>query len=168
MCLIAISFKTQIITDMKKIITIVAVALLSALAFSSCNKDKVDITNTILIRGSKLPVTIGIYAIYDDFVNFDMDAGPEASNLHGYGGFPKAWIGKTTQLSGDFFMSYNPMEGPSINPRIKSGTATITQLEPNKLHVLVDAVETDGVKFQINCVAYDETKINWDTFKYTK
>ena len=154
---------------MKRIITIVAIALVSALAFSSCTKDKTDeITNTILIRGAKLPVTMGMYAIYDDFVNFDMDAGAEASNLHGYGGFPKSYIGKTTQLSGQFFMSYNPMEGPSIDPVIKSGTVTITEVEPHKLHVVVDAVETSGDKFQINCAAYDETVINWDTFKYTK
>lgn len=153
---------------MKKIFAIVAIALVSALAFSSCTKEKTEITNTMQIRGAKLAVTMAMYAITDDFVNFDMDAGPEATQLHGYGGFPKAWIGKTTQLNGDFFMSYNPMEGASIDPVIKSGTVTITQVAANKLHIVVDAVETSGEKFQINCAAYDEFTIDWDTFKYGK
>ncbi len=156
---------------MKKIITLMTIALVGALSFTSCNKDKEEtdeITNTMEIRGSKLPVTMAIYAIYDDFVNFDMDAGKEESNLHGYGGFPKSYIGKTTQLKDEFFMSYNPMQGPSIDPVIKSGTVTVTQVSSNKLHVVVDAVETNGDKLLINCAVYDETKIDWNTFEYTK
>lgn len=154
---------------MKKILIIATIALAGVLAFSSCTKDETkEITNTMEIRGAKLPVNMAMYAPYDDFVNFDMDAGPEASNLHGYGGFPLSWIGKTTQLNGHFFMAYNPEEGPSINPEIKSGTVTIIQVATNKLHIIVDAVETNGDKLLINCAAYDETTIDWETFKYTK
>ena len=157
---------------MKKVFAIIAIAAIGALFFTSCNKggtkddEKTAITNTLNIRGSSLPVRMCIYAIYDEFVNFDIDAGSEDAGLHGYGGFPADWIGKTTQLSGPFFLSFNPMSGPSIDPEIKSGTVTITQLETGKLHVVVDAVETDGTKFALNSASYDETTIDWDKFKF--
>ena len=91
---------------MKKVFAIIAIAAIGALFFTSCNKggtkddEKTAITNTLNIRGSSLPVRMCIYAIYDEFVNFDIDAGSEDAGLHGYGGFPADWIGKTTQLSG--------------------------------------------------------------------
>ena len=150
---------------MKKILVILAVALASALAFTSCTKDKDNsqITNTLTIRGSKLAINMAMYAIYQDYVNF----GPEATQLHDYGGFPSSWIGKTTNLDGPFFMSFNPMEGPSIDPVIKSGTVTVTKLTDGRLHhVVVDAVETNGDKFLMNVGAYDETKIDWDNFNF--
>ena len=127
--------------------------------------------NVLVIRGSELPILISVYAIYEEegegYVNFDVDAGPdEDHNLHGYGGFDAAWIGKTTQLEGNFFLSFNPMEGPSIDPVIKSGTVTVTQVAEGKLRVEVDAVETNGEAFKLYCNSYDETKIDWDNFKY--
>ena len=131
---------------MKKLFIVLTIAIAGALAFTSCTKDKDNsqVTNTITIRGSKLAINMAMYAIYQEqgegYVNFDLDAGPEATQLHGYGGFPSSWIGKTTNLSGPFFMSFNPMEGPSIDPVIKSGTVTITKLTDGRLHVVVDAV----------------------------
>ena len=155
---------------MKKILAILAVALAAALAFTSCKKDDVA-SNTLTIRGAKLNVSTAIYAIVQDegqgFVNFDIDAGPEATQLHGYGGFPAEYIGKTTPLEGDFFLSFNPMSGPSIDPVIQSGTVTVTQVSGGKIHVKVDAVETNGEKFIMDCVAYDETQIDdWEHFQY--
>ena len=144
---------------MKKLFTILAITLAAAMAFTSCKKDEAD-TNVLIIRGSKLPVTISLYAIYQDQVNFDVDAGPEATNLHGYGGFPASWIGKTTQLNGNFFLSFNPMQGASIDPVIKSGTVTITQIDDAHIKVVVDATETNGQPLALNCIAYDETKVD--------
>jgi hypothetical protein len=158
---------------MKKVFAIIAISVLGVLLFTSCTKggtkedEKTAITNTLTIRGGSLPVRMCIFAIYDDNVNFDLDAGTEDAGLHGYGGFPASWIGKTTQLSGPFFMSFNPTSGErSIDPEIKSGTVTITQLETGKLHVVVDAIETNGDKFSLNTASYDETNIDWDNFTF--
>ena len=155
---------------MKKFFVILTVALVSALTFTSCTKDNAQITNTLTVRGAKLAVNMAMYAVYQEegegYVNFDLDAGPEATQLHGYGGFPSSWIGKTTNLSGAFFMSFNPMEGPSIDPVIKSGTVTVTKLTDGRLHVVVDAVETNGDKLLLNVGSYDETKIDWDNFNF--
>ena len=130
-------------------------------AVSGCDKeDEAAISNTMTIRGTTLKIDMALYALYDDYYNFDLDAGGE-NGLHGYGGFDAAWVGKTTDLKGPFFMSFNPMEGNSIDPVIKSGTVKITEVKGG-LHVLVDAVEENGDKLKINVLAEDETKINWE------
>ena len=148
---------------MKRFFSILAVALAFVAAFSSCKKDDEEekITNTITIRGTTLNIRMALYAKYDDFYNFDLDAGEEDSNLHGYGGFEASMVGKTTDLKDDFFMSFNPMSGPSIDPQIKSGTVKITEVEKG-LHIIVDAVEYSGDKFKINVLAEDEFKKVWD------
>ena len=153
----------QTFTEMKKIFSILAVALAFVAAFSSCKKEDEEekITNTITIRGATLNIRMALYAKYDDFYNFDLDAGEEDSNLHGYGGFEASMVGKTTDLKGQFFMSFNPMSGNSIVPQIKSGTVKITEVEKG-LHIVVDAVEESGDKFKINVLAEDEFKKVWD------
>jgi len=103
---------------------------------------------------------MALYAKYDDFYNFDLDAGGE-NGIHGYGGFEASMVGKTTALSGPFFMSFNPMSGPSINPVIKSGTVKITEVEKG-LHIVVDAVEENGEALKMNVLAEDEFKKVWD------
>ena len=133
-------------------------------AVSGCDKDKDNenaITNTITIRGATLKVDLAMYHLYNDYYNFDLDTVGE-NGLHGYGGFDAAWVGKTTDLKGPFFLSFNPMEGNSIDPVIKSGTVKITEVEGG-LHVLVDAVEENGEKFKMDVLAEDETKIDWDS-----
>lgn len=138
-------------------------------AVSGCDKgDKEDgtISNTLTIRGTTLNVRIALYQLYEDeeggFYNFDVDAGSPDNGLHGYGGFDAAWVGKTTDLKGPFFLSFNPQQGGhSIDPVIKSGTVKITEVKGG-LHVLVDAVEENGDKFKLDVLAEDETKINWE------
>ena len=147
---------------MRKFFSILAVALAFAAVFSSCNKEEDDeITNTITVRGATLKINMALYAKYDDFYNFDLDAGGE-NGIHGYGGFDASLVGKTTDLRGPFFMSFNPMSGAaSIDPVIKSGTVKITEVEKG-LHIVVDAVEESGDKFKINVLAEDEFKKVWD------
>lgn len=148
---------------MKKILSILAVAIAFMAAFSSCKKDKEEdtITNTITVRGATLKVDMALYAKYDDIYNFDLDAGGE-NGIHGYGGFEAEMVGKTTPLKGPFFMSFNPMSGAaSIDPVIKSGTVKITEVE-NGLHIVVDAVEESGDAFKMNVLAEDEFKKVWD------
>ena len=135
-------------------------------AVSGCDKeDEGAISNTLTIRGTTLNVRIALYALYEGedggYYNFDVDAGDPDTGLHGYGGFDAAWVGKTTDLKGPFFLSFNPMEGNSIDPVIKSGTVKITEVKGG-LHVLVDAVEENGDKFKMDVLAEDETKINWE------
>ena len=149
---------------MKKLFSILLGLVCAAglvFAVSGCDKeDEAAISNTMTIRGTTLKIDMALYALYDDYYNFDLDAGGE-NGLHGYGGFDAAWVGKTTDLKGPFFMSFNPMEGNSIDPVIKSGTVKITKVEGG-LHVLVDAVEENGDKLKINVLAEDEFTKKWD------
>ncbi len=147
---------------MKKLFRILVVALAVVTAFSSCQKDEEEITNTLTVRGSTLKIRMALYAKYEDYYNFDLDAGGEDSGLHGYGGFDASWVGKTTDLKGRFFMSFNPQAGgSSIDPVIKSGTVSITEVKGG-LHVVVDAIEEGGEKLKLNVLAEDETKKVWD------
>lgn len=154
---------------MKKLFSIILGLVCAAgLVFtvSGCNKEDAKISNTLTIRGTTLNVRIALYQLYEDqeggYYNFDVDAGSPDNGLHGYGGFDAAWVGKTTDLKGPFFMSFNPQDGGrSIDPVIKSGTVKITEVEGG-LHVLVDAVEESGDKFKLDVLAEDETKINWE------
>ena len=158
---------------MKKLFSIILGLVCAAglvFAVSGCDKDNENedgtISNTLTIRGTTLNVRIALYQLYEDqeggFYNFDVDAGSPDNGLHGYGGFDAAWVGKTTDLKGPFFMSFNPQQGGhSIDPVIKSGTVKITEVEGG-LHVLVDAVEESGDKFKLDVLAEDETKINWE------
>ena len=136
-------------------------------AVSGCDKeDEGAISNTLTIRGTTLNVRIALYQLYEEegggYYNFDVDAGSPDNGLHGYGGFDAAWVGKTTDLKGPFFLSFNPQDGGnSIDPVIKSGTVKITEVKGG-LHVLVDAVEESGDKFKLDVLAEDETKINWE------
>ena len=145
---------------MRKLFGILAIMLAFAAAFSSCKKEDPEITNTLTIRGTTLTINMALFAKYDDFYNFDLDAGGD-NGLHGYGGFPAEYVGKTTDLKGPFFMSFNPMTGNSIDPVIKSGTVKITEVEKG-LHIIVDAVEEGGDKFKMNVLAEDEFKKQWD------
>lgn len=134
---------------------------------SGCKpEDEGGISNTLTIRGTTLNVRIALYQLYEDeegaYYNFDVDAGSPDNGLHGYGGFDAAWVGKTTNLKGEFFLSFNPQSGGhSIDPVIKSGTVKITEVKGG-LHVLVDAVEENGDKLKLDVLAEDETKINWE------
>lgn len=150
---------------MKKLFSIILGLVCAAglvFAISGCKpEDEGGISNTLTIRGTTLKVNMALYALYDDYYNFDMDAGGE-DGLHGYGGFDAAWVGKTTDLKGAFFMSFNPQNGGnSIDPVIKSGTVKITKVEGG-LHVLVNAVEESGDKLKIDVLAEDEFTKQWD------
>ena len=106
-----------------------------------------SVSNTLTLRGSTLNITSALYFRN----NLDFFAGEE-NEIKGFGTFESDWVGKTTVLWGPFFMSFNPMEGNSIVPVIKTGTVKITEME-DVLHVLVDAVEEDGQKFKIDVLA---------------
>ena len=150
---------------MKKLLVFAALLLAFSVAFISCNKDDDEITNTMLIRGTKLPIGQGLYQFYQDqdggYYNLDVETTMKDDNLHGYGGFPASYVGKTTDLKGAFFLSFNPMTGNSIDPVIKSGTVKIKEVKGG-LHIIVDCVETNGDKFTMNFLAEDETKKVWD------
>lgn len=155
---------------MKKLFSmILGLVCAAGLVFSvsGCTpEDEGGISNTLTIRGTTLNVRIALYQLYEDeegaYYNFDVDAGSPDNGLHGYGGFDAAWVGKTTNLKGEFFMSFNPQDGGhSIDPVIKSGTVKITEVKGG-LHVLVDAVEENGDKLKLDVLAEDETKINWE------
>ena len=141
---------------MKKFFSILVVALVAIAAFStvSCKKeDDSKVTNTMTVRGSTYKIVHAICAIQNGFVHMDVDT--ENGVLHGYGGFEEELIGKTTDFKGkDFFLSFNPQSGPSIDPVIKSGTVKITKVEGG-LNVKVDCVEDGFGAFTMDFFAED-------------
>ena len=141
---------------MKKFFSILVVALVAIAAFStvSCKmEDDSKVTNTMTVRGSTYKIVHAICAIQNGFVHMDVDT--ENGVLHGYGGFEEELIGKTTDFKGkDFFLSFNPQSGPSIDPVIKSGTCKITEVSGG-LNLIVDAVEQGGDKFKMSVFLED-------------
>lgn len=123
------------------------------------NETTDGITNTMTIRGANLEIDFAIYFGDEKVTNIDVDTKGEMEKLHGHGYFDSAWIGKTTDLQGEFFLSFNPMTGSSIDPEIKSGTIKINKVEKG-LHIIVDAVETSGEAFKMNFLAEDEESFN--------
>ena len=131
-----------------------AIALAFMAAFSSCTNDDDEETasNTMLLRGTTYKIVHVQCGVSDDFVNVDVDT--EEGVLHGHGGFPASYIGKTTDLEKNFFLSFNPQSGSSIDPVIKSGTVKVTK-SGKIIHVVVDATEDSGQKFTMNFEAED-------------
>ena len=142
----------QTFTEMKKFFRILAVALAFVAAFSSCKKEEDTISNTMTVRGQTYEIVHAICANMQGFCNVDVDT--EGGVLHGHGGFESSLIGKTTDLKGDFFLSFNPQQGPSIDPVIKSGTCKITEVKGG-LNLIVDAVEQGGDKFKMSVFLED-------------
>ena len=137
---------------MRKLFSILAIALAFVAVFSSCKKEEDTISNTMTVRGQSYKIVHAICANQQGFCHVDVDT--EGGTLHGYGGFESSLIGKTTDLKGDFFLSFNPMSGPSIDPVIKSGTCKITEVKGG-LNLIVDAVEQGGDKFKMSVFLED-------------
>lgn len=131
---------------MKKILFLALAAFMS-MALLSCNKEDDAVTNTMTVRGQDYKIVHAICANMNGYCRVDIDT--EGSALHGYGGFDSSMIGKTTDLKGVFFLSFNPMSGSSIDPDIKSGTCKITEVKDG-LNLVVDAVEQGGKKFKMS------------------
>ena len=134
-------------------------------AVSGCDKEGENegtITNTMVLAGTTYEFELVMYHEGHggpDFYHLDCET--KNSVYHGHGEFPKSWVGKTTNLEkGEFFEEFNPQEGSSYKPNIKSGTIKITETEKG-LHIVVDAVETSGDAFKMNVLAEDESKIDW-------
>ena len=136
---------------MKKIL-LLALVVLGTIAAVSCNKEDDKITNKMVLRGQTYTFVHAICANMQGFVHVDLDT--KGGVLHGYGGFESSLIGKTTDLKGGFFLSFNPQEGPSIDPQIKSGTVTVKEVDKG-LHIKVDAVEEGGEKFTMDVYTED-------------
>jgi hypothetical protein len=139
---------------MRKLFSILAIALVAVAVFSSCNKEE-NVTNKMTLRGHTYSIEHAICGNFQGFYNLDVDTTGGDDNIHGYGGFDAEWVGKTTNLSGPFFLSFNPMSGPSIDPVIKSGTVKITETKGG-LNIKVDCVETTGDKFTMDFFAEDK------------
>ncbi len=145
---------------MKKFL-LFAVALVT-LTLVSCSDDDDDagseITNTMLLRGQTYPIEMALYFAVDNGQFYNLDCDTKGGSLHGYGGFDGSMVGKTTQLNGRFFLSFNPQSGPSIDPVIESGTVTIKKVSDG-LFILVDCKEEGGQKFTMNFLAKDENAL---------
>ena len=130
-------------------------------AVSGCDKeDEAAISNTMTLDGTTYEFEAVIYHeghMSADYYHLDCDT--KNSTLHGHGEFLKSWVGKTTDLKGEFFEEFNPQSGDSYIPNIKSGTIKITKTEKG-LHIIVDATETSGKAFKMNVLAEDEESFN--------
>ena len=137
---------------MRKLFSILVIALAFVAVFSSCTKEEDEITNTMTLRGQTYKIVHAIGANFDGFYSVDVDT--EGEGLHGYGGFEASMVGKTTDMKGDFFLSFNPMSGNSIDPQIKSGTCKITEVKGG-VNLIVDCVEVGGDKFKMSVFLQD-------------
>lgn len=136
---------------MKKILFLALAAFMS-MALLSCSKEGDAVTNTMTVRGQNYKIVHAICANMDGYCHIDLDT--QGDGLHGYGGCDASMIGKTTDLKGDFFLSFNPMSGNSIDPVIKSGTCKMTEVKGG-INMVVDAVEESGDKFKISVFLQD-------------
>ena len=139
-----------------------AVALFT-LTFVSCGDDEEEggeITNTMLLRGQTYPIEMALFFAEQGGQFYNLDCDTKGGTLHGYGGFEGSLIGKTTPLPGPFYLSFNPQQGRSIDPVIKSGSVTIKEVKDG-LFILVDCVEESGEKFMMNFLAKDEEKMRY-------
>ena len=137
---------------MRKLFSILAIALAFVAVFSSCKKEEATVSNTMTVRGQTYKIVHAICANMQGFCNVDVDT--EDGVLHGYGGFESSMIGKTTDLKGNFFLSFNPQQGPSIDPVIKSGTCKVIEVEGG-FNLIVDAVEQGGDTFKMSVFLKD-------------
>lgn len=138
---------------MRKLFSILAIALAFVAVFSSCKKEDEEVTNTMTLRGQNYTFVHAICANFGGAYRVDVDTAGEYG-LHGFGEFEASMVGKTTDLKGDFFLSFNPMSGNSIDPQIKSGTCKITEAKGG-LNLIVDAVEQGGDKFKMSVFLED-------------
>lgn len=137
---------------------------LFSLTLVACSSDDDDdnggggITNTMVLRGNTYPIEMAMFFAQEGGQFYNLDCDTQGGTLHGYGGFEGSLVGKTTQLSGRFFLSFNPQSGASIDPDIASGTVTIKTVSDG-LHIVVDCKEKSGDKFTMNFLARDESKM---------
>ena len=125
-------------------------------AVSGCDKEDGEATNTMTLRGETYEIVQSVCFTAGDMVH--VDATTKNGVLHGFGEMPASWVGKTTNLKGEFFQSFNPQEGSSYELDIKSGTIKVSKTEKG-LHIIVDAVETVGKKeyaFKMNYLSEEE------------
>ena len=125
-------------------------------AVSGCDKEDGEATNTMTFRGETYEIVQSVCFTAGDMVH--IDATTKDGVLHGHGECPASWVGKTTDLKGEFFQEFNPQEGASYVPNIKSGTIKISKTEKG-LHIIVDAVETvdkKEYKFKMNYLSEEE------------
>ena len=147
---------------MKKLFSIILGLVCAAglvFAVSGCDKEDGEATNTMTLRGNTFSIDYALFTDHGEITRLHVHT-PGDEGLSGFGEVPSSWIGKTTKLEGEFFLSFNPQSGAaSIDPEIKSGTVKITKVE-KKLHVVVDAVEESGDKFKMDYLAEDEESFN--------
>ena len=143
-----------------------AVALFT-LTFVSCGDDEeedgieninTEITNTMVLRGQTYPIESALFFLDEENQFYNLDCDTKGGTLHGYGGFSGSLVGKTSALPGAFYLSFNPQQGRSIEPKIASGSVTIKEVKDG-LFILVDCKEESGEKFMMNFLAQDEQKM---------
>jgi len=137
---------------MKKIIGILVLALAFIAVFSACNKEEETITNTIETGGNTYKIVYSACGLFGGAYHMDCDT---ENGIHGHGEFPASYVGKTTDLKGDFFLEFNPQSGPSFIPKIKSGTVTVKEADKG-FNITVDAVENGGGKFKMSVYTEDK------------
>lgn len=141
---------------MKKIL-LVAFALVTALAISSCNKEEADITNTLKYDGKTYKVDFEAHVDPNNFFDSDIHF-LEESDLE------QAWsmmwaAGKVGSFTlpakeEDFLLTKNTY--PNYEIVFKSGTAKSWVDDNNHLCLVVDGVTTDNKKLKLNVKSTNE------------
>ncbi len=141
---------------MKRFI-LIATALFAVFALSSCNKDDMDITNTLTLGKTVYKVDFGAYVsdgLFDSDIHFLEDSDLEEA-------WGMMWaVGKvgTFDLPADetdFLLTKNTY--PNYGVDFKSGTAK-SWIADKHLCLVVNGVLTDGKKFKLSVRSENESE----------
>ena len=142
---------------MKKLLIIVT-AFFAALAISSCDKNNLDITNTLTLGKKVYKVDFGAYVDKDGRYDSDIHFLEESELEQAWG---MMWaVGKVGTYSlpaneEDFILTKNTY--PNYNIEFKSGTST-SWIEDKRVCLVVDGVLTDGTKFRLSVKSENESQ----------
>ncbi len=149
---------------MKRILLALA-ACMTALSCSVTLDDTID--NTLVVGGETYYNVLPLYAVQDGYVHIDINHPSGGDDIHGYGGFSSAAIGRTINAANEsdadkaLLMSFNFLTGAYYDMVLVSGTQSV-QRDGNDLIVRIDGRDANGKRFYLNAYVYDEMEF-WAT-----
>jgi len=117
--------------------------------------------NTMVLGGSTYYNVLPLYTIQDGYVNIDINHPGSGDEIHGFGGFSTAAIGRTINAANEeeadkaLLMSFNFLAGGSYDMVLISGTQTV-RYEGNTLVVYIDGRDANDNRFYLNAYIYQE------------
>lgn len=146
---------------MKRILSAFSACLMAL----SCSVTTLDdtIDNTLIVAGNTYYDVLPLYFVQDGYVRIDINHPSAGDDIHGYGGFSSAAIGRTIDAANvedadkALIMSFNFLSGGSYEMALVSGTQSV-QRDGNDLIVRIDGRDDAGKRFYLNAYVYNEAE----------